>query len=45
VNLTWQIQRHVSFQASYVHFFTASYVDQAGGGDVNYVSTTVSFLF
>ena len=45
VNLTWQIQRHVSFQASYVHFFTGSYVHQAGGSDVDYVSTTLDFLF
>ncbi len=45
VNLTWQIQRHVSLQASYVHFFTGSYVQQAGGHDVDYVSTTLSFVF
>ena len=45
VNLTWQIQRHVSFQASYVHFFTGSYIHQAGGSDVNYVSATLDFLF
>jgi hypothetical protein len=45
VNLTWQIQRHLSFQASYVHFFTGSYIHEAGGRDVDYVSTTISFLF
>jgi hypothetical protein len=45
LNLEWRMQRHVSWQASYVHFFTGSYVHQAGGGDVNYVSTTISFLF
>ncbi|MGA9135579.1 MAG: alginate export family protein, partial [Candidatus Sulfotelmatobacter sp.] len=45
VNLTWQIQRHVSFQASYVHFFTGSYIHEAGGSDVNYVSATLDFLF
>ena len=45
VNLTWQIQRHVTFQASYVHFFTGSYIHQAGGRDVDYVSTTLDFLF
>jgi hypothetical protein len=45
VNLTWQIQRHVSFQASYVHFFTGSYIHQAGGSDVDYVSATLDFLF
>jgi hypothetical protein len=45
VNLNWQIQRHVSFQASYVHFFSGDYVHAAGGRDLNYVSTTISFLF
>jgi hypothetical protein len=45
VNLTWQVQRHVSVQASYVHFFTGSYIHQAGGSDVNYFSTTITFLF
>jgi len=45
VNLQWRIQRHLSFGASYVHFFTGSYVHDAGGKDVNYISTTLSFLF
>jgi Alginate export len=45
VNMQWQIQRHVTFSASYVHFFTGSYVHAAGGSDVNYFSTTLSFLF
>src|SRR6266481_671357 len=45
VNLTWQLHRHVNVQASYVHFFTGSYVHQAGGSDVKYFSTTMTFLF
>jgi hypothetical protein len=45
VNLQWQIQRHLTFGASYVHFFTGSYVHDAGGKDVDYVSTTLSLLF
>lgn len=45
VNLNWQIQRHINFQASYVHFLTGSYIEQAGGKDVNYFSTTFTFLF
>jgi len=45
VNLTWQLQRHVTVQASYVHFFTGTYVHEAGGKDVDYFSTTISFLF
>jgi hypothetical protein len=45
LNLVWQLQRHVTVQASYVHFLTGNYVHQAGGKDVNYFSTTISFLF
>lgn len=45
VNLDWQIQRHITFQASYVHFLTGDYVHQAGGSDVDYFSTTLTFLF
>jgi hypothetical protein len=45
VNLQWQIQRHLSFGASFVHFFTGSYVHAANGNDVNYFSTTLTFLF
>src|SRR6266853_3255788 len=45
VNVTWQLQRHVNVQASYVHFLTGSYVHQAGGSDVDYFSTTITFLF
>ncbi len=45
LNFTWQIQRHLNLQASYVHFFSGSYVHQAGGSNVNYVSTTLTFLF
>jgi len=45
LNLEWRIHRHLTWQASYVHFFTGSYVRQAGGGEVNYASTTLSFVF
>jgi Alginate export len=45
INVSWQLQRHVSVQASYVHFLTGSYVHQAGGSDVDYFSTTITFLF
>ncbi len=45
INLEWRIQRHLTFGASYVHFFAGGYVRDAGGSDVNYVSTTMSFLF
>jgi hypothetical protein len=45
VNLQWRIQRHVTFLASYVHFFTGNYVHAAGGRDMDFVSTTISFVF
>lgn len=45
VNLEWRIQKHVSFDASYVHMSTGGYVTSAGGGDVDYVSTTLTFIF
>jgi len=45
LNLTWNIQRHLTWQASYVYFVSGSYIKGLGGGDVNYVSTTLSFLF
>ena len=45
LNLQWHIQKHLTFGASYVHFFTGSYIHAAGGSDVNYFSTTLTFLF
>src|SRR4051812_39779715 len=45
VNLTWHIERHVIVQASYVHFLTGSYVHEGGGRDLNFFSTTITFLF
>jgi len=45
INFEWRLQRHVSFSASYVHFFAGRYVRAAGGGDVNYVSATISYIF
>lgn len=45
MNFTWNIQRHITWQASYVHFFSGDYITSQGGGDVDYVSTTLTFLF
>jgi len=45
VNLEWQIQRHMTFLASYVHFFTGDYVHAAGGKNMDFVSATMSFVF
>ena len=43
--MQWQITRHMSWIASYVHFFTGNYVRQAQGGDVNYAGTWVSLIW
>jgi len=45
INLEWRAQRHLTFLASYVHFYTGDYVHAAGGREVDYVSATMSFLF
>jgi hypothetical protein len=45
LNLEWRIQKHLSFQASYVHVATGRYVSSAGGGEVDYASTTLTFIF
>lgn len=45
LNLQWQISRHVSLLASYVHFFTGSYVHAGGGNDVDYFSATLGYVF
>ena len=45
LNVDWRLQKHVTLSASYVHFFVSNSTRQAGGKDVNYVSTTLSFLF
>ena len=45
INLGWNIQRHVTLLASYVHFYNGDYVRAAGGSDGDYVSATLSFIF
>jgi hypothetical protein len=45
LNIEWRLQRHITLGASYVHFFVSNSTRQAGGKDVNYVSTTLRFLF
>jgi hypothetical protein len=45
INVEWHVQRHLSLLASFVHFCSGNYIQAAGGHDVNYVSTTMSFLF
>jgi len=44
-NVEWRIQRHINLQASYVHFFSGDFIREAGGRGVDYVSTTIDFVF
>lgn len=41
----WKINRHLSFTASYIHMYTGSQVKQAGGGDIDYLASWVSFIW
>ena len=43
--LQWKASRHVVATLSYVHLYAGSYVKNAGGGDVDYVATWLSFLW
>ena len=45
LNMERSLQRQVTPGTSYVHVFASGSTRQAGGNDVNYVSTTLSFLF
>ena len=41
----WKLDRHLVATLSYVHMFTGSYVDEAKGGDIDYLAAWVSFLW
>jgi hypothetical protein len=41
----WKINRHVSVTASYIHMYTGNQVKQAGGGDIDYLASWVSFIW
>lgn len=43
--LQWKINRHTVATASYVHMFTSRQVNNAGGGDIDYLATWVSFIW
>lgn len=44
-NFQWQLDRHLIAQASYVHFFVGDYPERAMADDVDYGSTTLTFIF
>jgi Alginate export len=41
----WEIDRHLSWIISYVHFFTGDYVATAHGRDVDFFGTWLTFTF
>lgn len=41
----WKINRHTVATATYMHMFTGSQVNAAGGGDIDYLATWVSFIW
>ena len=41
----WKINRHMVATASYVHMYTGTQVDKAGGGDIDYLATWISFIW
>lgn len=43
--LEWQIDRHLSWTASYVHHFSGSFITGAGGKDVDFFGTWIDFKF
>jgi Alginate export len=45
VAFQWSLNRHLVGTVSYVHIFTGKYVNQSGGGDIDYLATWVSYLF
>lgn len=44
-SLQWKASRHLVATLSYVHLYASSYVKNAGGDDVDYFATWVSFLW
>jgi hypothetical protein len=43
--LQWKVNRHIVSTISYVHFYASGYVENAGGGDVDYIATWMSYLW
>lgn len=43
--IQYQLDRHIVLTGSYVHLFSSDYVKSAGGGDVDYLATWVTFTW
>jgi hypothetical protein len=42
---TWEITRHLVWTLSYVHLFAGDFVRSAGGGDVDFLGTWLTFIW
>ena len=45
VSAQWEINRHLTWIASYTHFFTSDTIRQLGGKDVDFFGTWISFTW
>jgi hypothetical protein len=46
VGISWQIERHTSFNAVYSHFFAGDYIKESGpGADVDFVAVWLQYRF
>ena len=43
LSVEWQINRHLTWTGSYVHYFTSSAVKDLGGKDIDFFGTWLSF--
>ncbi|HEV8293341.1 MAG TPA: alginate export family protein [Tepidisphaeraceae bacterium] len=42
---TWQVDRHLVWNCSYTHLFAGDFVSSAGGGDVDFLGTWLTFTW
>jgi len=45
ISAQWEINRHLVWIASYVHYFTGDYVARSRGRDVDFIGTWLTFTF
>jgi len=45
LSVQWQINRHLSWTGSYVHYFTSDSVQEMGGKDLDFFGTWLTFTW
>ncbi len=45
LDITWQVNRHITLEASYVHFSAGDTLKAAGGRDVDFVAFAATYRF